>query len=51
MLWAAAREAGCRILVREDLRDGQTMCGVRFVRPFVPANATLVEAALPPNSA
>lgn len=49
MLWAVAREAGCRIVVSEDFQDGQALGGVRFVNPFVPANDTLVEAALPPD--
>ena len=51
MLWAAAREAGCRILMSEDFQDGQTMGGVRFVNPFIRGNDALVEAALPPNEA
>jgi predicted nucleic acid-binding protein len=48
MLWAAARRAGCRLLLSEDLHDGQTMGGVRFVNPFEPKNAMLIDTALPP---
>jgi predicted nucleic acid-binding protein len=47
MLWATARVAGCRLLLSEDLNDGQTLGGVTCVNPFVPKNATLIEAALP----
>jgi len=47
MLWATARRASCRLLLTEDLHDGQTIDGVTFVNPFAPKNATLLEAALP----
>lgn len=47
MLWATAGEAGCRLLLSEDLHDGQTLDGVTCVNPFEPKNATLIEAALP----
>jgi len=48
MLWATAREAGCRFLLSEDLHDGQTLDGVTCVNPFAAQNQTLVDAALPP---
>ena len=48
MLWTTARQAGCRLLLSEDLQDGQTLGGVTCVNPFAPRNATLVAAALPP---
>ena len=47
MLWAAARRAGCRLLLSDDLHDGQTMAGVTFVNPFEPKNAMPIDAALP----
>lgn len=46
MLWAAARQAGCRLVLSEDLQDGRTLAGVTFVNPFVRRNETLLEAAL-----
>ena len=46
MLWATARQARCRLLLTEDMHDGQTIGGVTFVNPFLSKNATLLEAAL-----
>jgi predicted nucleic acid-binding protein len=43
MLWAAAREAGCGMILTEDMRDGQAIGGVRFINPFRPENAPLVD--------
>ena len=48
MLWATAREAGCKFLLSEDLHDGQTIGGVRIVNPFARKNAVLMDAILPP---
>jgi predicted nucleic acid-binding protein len=48
ILWATAREAGCRLLLSEDFQDGRELDGVRFVNPFNPANAALIDSALPP---
>ncbi len=47
MLWAAAREAGCRVLLSEDFQDGGEIGGVRFVDPFLAANDGLLDLALP----
>ena len=47
MLWAVARKANCRLLLSEDMHDGQLVGGVRFVNPFEPKNAPLIESALP----
>ena len=47
MLWATAREAGCRILLSEDFQDGRVVGGLRFVDPFRAANRALLDAALP----
>lgn len=49
MLWATAREAGCRVLLSEDFQDGQSIGGVRFVNPFLGGNAALLDVALPPG--
>ncbi len=48
MLWAAAKGAGCKLLISEDFRDGQMIKGVTFVDPFEDHNAVLLGAALPP---
>jgi predicted nucleic acid-binding protein len=37
MLWAVAREAGCRYLLSEDFQSVRTLLGVTFVNPFAPA--------------
>jgi predicted nucleic acid-binding protein len=37
MLWAVAREAGCRYLLSEDFQTGRSLEGVTFVNPFAPA--------------
>jgi predicted nucleic acid-binding protein len=34
MIWAVAREAGCRYLLGEDFQHGRTLDGVTFVNPF-----------------
>jgi predicted nucleic acid-binding protein len=47
MLWVAAREAGCRLLLSEDLHDGLTLDGVTCINPFAARNQTLVDATLP----
>lgn len=47
MMWATVRQAGCRLLLSEDLHDGQTLGGVTFVNPFAGKNSTLIEAVLP----
>ncbi len=47
MLWATAREAGCRILLSEDFQDGLAIGGLRCVNPFAAANRALLDAALP----
>lgn len=47
MLWATAREAGCRILLSEDFQDGLRLGSLRCVNPFAAANRALLDAALP----
>jgi predicted nucleic acid-binding protein len=47
MICVAARQAGCRLLLSEDMHDGQTLGGVTIVNPFAPKNAALLAAVLP----
>ena len=47
MLWSAARRAGVRYLLTEDLQDGRVLEGVTFVNPFAPSNEQVVETYLP----
>jgi predicted nucleic acid-binding protein len=48
MLWAVAREAGCRYILSEDFQDGRTLGGVTFVNPFAPQGLpAALERALP----
>jgi predicted nucleic acid-binding protein len=47
LLWATARQAGCRLLLSEDMHDGQTLGGVTIVNPFAPKNTVLLAAVLP----
>jgi len=50
MLWATARRAGCRLILSEDFQDGRSLEGVTFLDPFNPANARLLDLALPPTN-
>jgi predicted nucleic acid-binding protein len=43
MVWATAREAGCGVILTEDMQDGQAIGGVRFVNPFRPENADTID--------
>ncbi|CAO3449195.1 PIN domain-containing protein [Azospirillum largimobile] len=46
MIWSVAKRAGCHVLLSEDLQDGRALEGVRFLNPFVPANASALEEFL-----
>ena len=46
MLWMTAAEAGCRLLLSEDLQDGRTLRGVTIVNPFARANSAAMENLL-----
>jgi predicted nucleic acid-binding protein len=48
MLWATVQQAGCRMLLSEDFQDGRRLGSVLIVDPFAPANAALLDEALPP---
>jgi predicted nucleic acid-binding protein len=51
MLWATAKAAGCRLILSEDGQDGRDLDGVVLLNPFNPANAKLIDLALPPQEA
>lgn len=43
---AVAAEAGCRLLISEDLQDGFTWAGLTIVNPFAQPVHPLLQAAL-----
>ena len=47
MLWASAERLGVQHLLCEDLQDGRKLGNVRFLNPFNPANAAIVDRILP----
>jgi predicted nucleic acid-binding protein len=49
MLWASAQRAGVRHMLTEDLHDGLSLQGVRFVNPFKRENDRLIDEVLPPS--
>jgi predicted nucleic acid-binding protein len=42
LIWAVYERAGVDILATEDFQGGRKLGHVRFVDPFVPANAPLL---------
>ncbi len=46
VILSAAAEAGCRLLLSEDLQDGFTWNGVTVTNPFVPSRHALLSAFL-----
>lgn len=46
VIFAAASQAGCRLLLSEDLQDGFTWGGVTVVNPFASARHGLLDAVL-----
>ena len=48
---SAAAEAGCRMLLSEDMQEGFTWSGVTIVNPFAPQRHPLLEAILAPSLA
>jgi predicted nucleic acid-binding protein len=46
VILAAAADAGCRLLLSEDLQDGFTWSGVTVVNPFAAARHHLLDALL-----
>ena len=46
MILSASADAGCRLLLSEDLREGFTWSGVTVTNPFAPAPHPLLAALL-----
>jgi predicted nucleic acid-binding protein len=46
VILSAAADAGCRLLLSEDLQDGFTWSGVTVTNPFAKKRHTLLDAAL-----
>ena len=46
VILSAAADAGCRLLLSEDLQDGFTWSGVTVANPFAPKRHPLLEAML-----
>lgn len=36
MIWATAKQHGCRLLITEDGQSGRTLGGVTLINPFLP---------------
>jgi predicted nucleic acid-binding protein len=51
VILSAAAEAGCRLLLSEDLQDGFTWRGVTVTNPFASASHPLLAALLGPSDA
>ena len=47
MLWATVKQAGCRVLITEDMQSGRTLGGVAFLNPFRPDTAEIIATVLP----
>ncbi len=47
-LWATASRVGVDTILSEDYQDGRAIGGVRFINPFTPANAAVIDRILPP---
>lgn len=46
MIWATARQAGCRLILSEDGQDGRQLLGVTVVNPFADRPSPLIDQAL-----
>ena len=46
VMLSAAADAGCRLLLSEDLQDGFSWSGVTVTNPFAPTRHPLLEGAL-----
>jgi len=46
VILSAAAQAGCRLLLSEDLQDGFTWGGVTVVKPFASPRHPLLDAVL-----
>lgn len=47
IMLSAAADAGCRVLLSEDLQTGFTWSGVTVINPFAAARHPLLDAVLP----
>ena len=43
MLWATVRNAGCSVLLTEDMQDGRRLGGLEFMNPFRPENSARLD--------
>lgn len=50
VILAAAADAGCRLLLSEDLQDGFTWSGVTVANPFASPRHPLLDALLAPTA-
>lgn len=46
MMWATAKQAGCRLLLSEDGDDGRLLGGVTLINPFTSPRSPLLAQAL-----
>jgi len=46
MIWATAKQHGCRVLITEDGQSGRSLGGVTLLNPFLPDADGLLAAAL-----
>ncbi len=46
VICAVAERSGAKALLTEDLQDGRTLQGLRFINPFEPGNAALIDTLL-----
>jgi predicted nucleic acid-binding protein len=44
---AASAQAGAKVLLTEDMQDGQRVDGLRLINPFAAANAKAIDNLLP----
>lgn len=50
VILSAASQAGCRLLLSEDLQEGFTWAGITVVNPFSPTRHALLNALLEDNA-
>lgn len=46
MLWITAKQAGCEIILSEDMQHGRRFGGVQIVNPFFPDSKDIVDRLL-----
>lgn len=50
VILTVAADGGAKVLISEDIGDGEVIEGVRILNPFDPANRQALEAILTPSS-